>query len=296
LKGIIYGIILTFIYVIFCLKMSVGVASVYVAVSLAVNMLMISLGCLLAMKMLDFSLGAPALALIKICAVAMLPGVISNFIEFYSGMMGAFVGWAVALLLYYALLMWFFDLDGMEVMIVTSIIWLVRTWLGFAVVAIVLSAILGGGNFAGTGPIAQAIGGGGGARSIKTDDSPPGRTNQRAEVLLMRRGRAEAREWIAGGADRIVLNFDHAGSVKAIEDLYEAGAEEVTATDINKAGAFMMADKLVVELPEEPEDRARVFAVHAAAFEKRDTTGAKELGPDQAYMILDFDGNDDPLR
>ncbi len=274
-------------------KASVPAAMAAVGVALLVNMVLISAGCLIAMKLLDFGLGAPGEALLKLCAVELLPGAVSGLIEHQLGMVGGLVGWGVALFMYYGLLMWFFDLDTMEVMILTTIIWLIRTWLGYIIVAFLLSAILGGAAWnTGAGPMALLTGGGG--PSIKTDNSPAGRNNVYGEALINRRDALTSDEFLAKGPNITIMGRTFEQTKSVFDDLEAAGAGEMWVSQVrtlNDGG--LAADKVVVELPEEPETRRKIFGLWHDYFANRDIGAPKDFGPDQAYLILNFDGAPD---
>ncbi len=288
------GIGTTFFYAINCMELSLGESMIYVPVTTVVNIFMITIGLFVAMKMLDFSLGAPLPALLKTGAIAMLPGAVDNIIGHYGGFAGGMAGWAVALLMYYALLMWFFDLDGMEVYIVTCIFWFVRTWLGMFVVIFLLSTVMNLGK-AGSSGVASSFLGGGSSKSVDTNPSTAhGRINNRAENnLLIRDTAEEAKEWADSDAKNIFINLNREQTVKLIDDLYAAGAEDVTVSDVVPTPlGLKQGEKLVVELPDDPAKRKKIFALADPYFKGRDVAPV-DNGPKQAYMILDFDGNDE---
>ncbi len=272
----------------------VPMALVVVGVSLIVNMVFITIGCLIAIKMLDISLGAPAEAFLKVCAVALLPGAVSGLIEWKFGLVGGMVGWGVALALYYALLVWFFDLDTMELLILTVIIWLVRTWIGYIVLAVILSAIMGGsaGWNTGAGPMAM-FAGGGGTNQVVTDNSPVGRNNRYGESLLMRGDTQDAEEFAKANDVNNIINFDNAQTRKMISDLADAGAEEIKVSQVNTYGQRKQADKVVMTLPDDPEVQQKLVDMWKDYLKTKDCGPPINHGKDQVYLILNFDGGED---
>src|SRR5690606_27229062 len=107
---------------------------------------------------------------LKIAGVAIAPGAIVGLLgsSFDGGWM---VGWGVSFLLYIFLLMAFFDLDGTEVMILASIIWVMKQLGGY----IVMFAIVGwlvSGAISGGGGGGSAVGGGGMGSMIGGSSAP----------------------------------------------------------------------------------------------------------------------------
>ena len=145
------GLALTYLTYVSYYKYSLAVASMAVTINLAVSMVMIFIGCLVGIKLLNFSLGSPQDAALKIAAVALLPTAISTLIGWQFGVAGGMVGWGVSLMVTWAMLMMFFDLDGMDVYILSTIIWILQTWVVFILIAILMSAIAGGGSMMNTG-------------------------------------------------------------------------------------------------------------------------------------------------
>jgi hypothetical protein len=269
------GLVLTFVDYMFHWKMSVGSASIAVAVNLLVSMVLIFVGCLIAIRLLNFSLGSPQEAALKVAAVALLPAAVSGMIAWQFGVAGGMAGWGVSLILYFSLLKVFFDLDLMEINILTTIIWLVQTWVGYALIAIILAALTGGNSMLSGGAMGF-IGGamGGGSPGVR-DSSPTGQINKRAERYKMAANAFEAKEWLAGGAERTIMGFDREKSLAAI-----------------KFDTKEIADKVVADMPDDQATRDKIVAVHKPLFENREV-GPVDHSNKQEFIILDFDGNDE---
>lgn len=270
-------------------------AAIVLPVALIIDMVLIFIAGLAAIKMMDISLGSPAEAVVKICAVALVPGYIYNFIDNwnpFAGMLAFFVSLGAM----YALLAWFFDLDGGEMMTMAFIIIIVRCFAGMLVLVLLFSSLLSGSSASGGGLVGMMLGGGGGGGVAASEDTstPAGRMNVRAERWLAKEGTTEAKEWIEGAKNRNIINFDHDASVKGINDLYAAGAEDVQAANVEKIHDIEQADKLIIEWPADPAVRQKILGVYASHFKDKLVAPLhKDHGPDHHYLILDFDGNPD---
>lgn len=260
---------------------------------LVVDMFFITIGCLIAIKVLDIALGAPAEAFLKICAVSLLPGAVTGLIEYKFGLAGGMIGWGVALALYYTLLKIFFDLELFEVLILTTIIWLVRTWIGMVVAAIILAMIMGGSasNFA-SGPMTTMMGAGG-ENEIVMDGSPAGRNNIYGNALILRADAQDAKAFIAASPTNHLIDRTHEQTKKVFDDLYAAGAEQIWVSQVYSYGERKQADKVVILLPDEPELRAKIFPIWKDYFAPKDLPPIADMGEDQAYLILNFDAAPD---
>jgi hypothetical protein len=287
------GLLLTYANYMAHWKYSLATASLAVGVSLFINMVLIFVGCLIAIKLLNFSLGSAQEAVLKIAAISLLPAAVSGLIEWQFGIAGGMIGWGVALLMYYTMLVIFFELDGMEVNILAGIIWLLQTWVGYILIAVILAAIMGGNSMVGSGAMGMLAGAmGGGGDGTLMDSSPTGRINKRASHYINAANSTEARAWLAGDPKRTIINWDHQQSIDAIEALYAAGSPEVYVAEIHTYSAGEMADKVVADLPDDTATRAKIVNVHKPVFANRDV-GPVDHTPRQEWVIFDFDGNDE---
>ena len=107
--------------------------SVYVAVTTVVNVAMVFAALLAAVQIMGLGLGPLWTALLKIAAVAILPGAVAGIIAHF-GMLT----WALSAILYYALLSYFFDMEGTEIYLSTAIIWVVRFILSLVFTILIL--------------------------------------------------------------------------------------------------------------------------------------------------------------
>lgn len=92
--------------------------------------------------------------------------------------------------------------------------------------------------------------------------------NEHLEELLHRGKSVEALKWaneVQGEKPyRTVFEYDNAESLKIIKDLYEMGAEVVTAIDIESDPKYgETTNMLIVSLPNDPKARQNIFAFAA---------------------------------
>ena len=110
--------------------------------------------------------------------------------------------------------------------------------------------------------------------------------------LLSKRNRSEARTWLkaAGKKARSLGRFKRANdAAKFVEELYQAGASKVIASDIyrNKRGD-QFADSLLVQLPRDTAGRKAVRAI-CAQLPKRNPGAVepdKDMGETHLYLLL----------
>ena len=122
------------------------------------------------------------------------------------------------------------------------------------------------------------------------EPSPADYANEAAEIdsaveeELAAGGGAPALNWLAG-PDNMLFEGDPRAVQALIEDLYEAGAADVWFMGIEPFGGKNLSAAIAVELPDDPEARARVFAAEAAFWEE------PEPRPDvgQRFVEITFD-------
>ena len=105
-----------------------------------INVVFSFIGVLITSKLLSIGLGNFQTALLKVSAIALAPGAISDIIINKMPSYWA-IGWIVSIFLYYGMFVKFFDMDMMETMICAAIIWVMRTWVAYFVIALILSGI-----------------------------------------------------------------------------------------------------------------------------------------------------------
>jgi len=261
-------------------------AMLVVGVSTVIEMVVLIVGCVIAMKLMDMALGAPLQALLKIAGVAIAPGAIVGLLgsSFDGGWM---VGWGVSFLLSIFLLMAFFDLDGTEVMILASIIWVMKQLGGY----IVMFAIVGwlvSGAISGGGGGGSAVGGGGMGSMIGGSSAPQASAAEldaEARDWLEELSHAEAKQWLAAANQRLLDGLDRAKSVALVNQLYAAGATEVRIAGLEDG--YPVADLLVVSLPKDSARRKKIFALEREFSQVRpEFEPTRDVG--QNYLVLYF--------
>jgi hypothetical protein len=130
-------------------------ASVQMVIKLVVEIPVMLIACLLAVKFLDAAFGPLGPAIIKLSAIALVPDAAQDLIILAayvighaSGnprgipvdtMLGAIIGWVLSLIVYFRLFMYFFDLELGEAYRLIIFVWFVRLVLVWLVMMAVLS-------------------------------------------------------------------------------------------------------------------------------------------------------------
>lgn len=108
----------------------------FVLMKSVINLVLVFVGLLIGVKLIDLGLGPIGPALIKIAAVALLPTAVCDIISIY--MWGYSFGFSI--LMYGGLLALLFDMDFVEVLITTGIIWVTEMVLSMVLIAAILNA------------------------------------------------------------------------------------------------------------------------------------------------------------
>ena len=130
-------------------------ASVQMVIKLAVEIPVMLIACLLAVKILDAAFGPLGPAIIKLSAIALAPDAVQDLIVLVayvighaSGnprnipvdtILGVIIGWVISLIVYFRLFMYFFDLELGEAYRLIIFVWFVRLVLVWLVMMAVLS-------------------------------------------------------------------------------------------------------------------------------------------------------------
>jgi hypothetical protein len=102
---------------------------VYLPVRLLVQVVLGVAACMITVKIMGSAFGYLGSAILKLAAIFVFPSAATFFIPH--------VGWLIALLLYWGLIEWLFELDAMETIVLAIVIWCVNAG------AILLVAFLG---------------------------------------------------------------------------------------------------------------------------------------------------------
>lgn len=118
-----------------------------------------------------------------------------------------------------------------------------------------------------------------------------------AELLAEKDSVAEAKAWLAGDPKQHVLwKGSRPEIIKLVDDLYAAGAKDVSAVDISKEASFELVAMFLVTLPADATARGKVFAAHNDFWktclvdaDEDDLADFTATDKGQKYLLLNFD-------
>lgn len=262
-------------------KLSAGMMVLFVFARVILDSLLIFVAMLIAVKGFDMGFGAFGPGMLKILAVAMGPGALGQMVEeMMGGGFGALlVGALLTLTLYATLIKVLFNLDLGETLLLIFLIYGVRRVLGtFLIVALIGMASSG----AISGDSADAIGAG--AAAVATagpgdEQYPPKRTMDPEEIaedldrgalrtLNYNKGGSVADDYLTTHEEHRFSNMDKTKSLELVKALQEAGARSVTCVNFGdvqskQGGTVSLVGAIVIEMPDDPASRSKVFAVRA---------------------------------
>lgn len=234
----------------------------FILVKSIINLVLVFIALLIATKLIDLGLGPIGPALLKIAAVALLPGAVGDIIAIYT--MGM-VAWGITIVMYWGLLYYLFDMDAGEFVMVTGILWVVQTWISTLLVILILSSMgvsrpsllpnprsaAGGGLF---GPPAQPA-----DPAEQFDLTPEGR-DKYAQYMIDNGDAVEAREWLKPEhTNHATIRFSLDTQREWTDKFYAAGARKVWCADFYKLGVQEAAHQLLIEFPDDPKSRAAIL-------------------------------------
>jgi hypothetical protein len=135
--------------------------------------------------------------------------------------------------------------------------------------------------------------GGDGADEIRIDGSPAGRNNGFANALLLRADAQDASEFVKANNIDCIIGFDNPQSRKMVQDLLDAGAKEVSVSQVYVFGEKRQADKVIVVLPKDQPKREALIAMFHDHLDPKEAGAPTDLGKEMYYMVLNFDGAPD---
>lgn len=265
------------------------VMTVFVMITCTINLVLIFTALLIAVKLLDLGLGNIGPAMLKICAVALLPAAIGDMIRYYAF---GFVAWGATLLMYYVLLYYLFELDGHEMRIVVAIIWLMQTWVSFIILALLFGAM-------GIGLRASPRGGlplhgfqSGPARSLVANNGSAGDENaapldpdQTAAKEISDGTAVEFLKWIQPDT-HTVMRGSRQTVLDQADKFYAAGAKRVWAMKIENRNSLEICHEMVIELPDTPINR-RAVRKAVYGFDLPETAGDPDAGKRFIHLPID---------
>lgn len=255
--------------------LSFGIASVVVFVRLAIDMVMLAIGCLLAIKLLDVALGSPGLAALKIAAIAIAPGALAEILRYYMGAgAGAYGAWVISAIMYFVLFYYLFDFDFGEVLVLSAIVFLIRTWVGMLIAGVLIAMLLSGTDTSGVFGTVAAV-----------TDSRMASDDEHAEELMELGWTHEGKAWINDSLGRIIGNMGHEPSVQIIEGFYTAGVEK-DGVQIEREGPAVIT--LIVKMPRGKANRAKIINYANSLVKTHDMPPVEDKG--QKYLVYHFAG------
>jgi hypothetical protein len=103
--------------------------------------------------------------------------------------------------------------------------------------------------------------------------------------------KAEALEWLRGGSEKSFRNLGEMQttqeSIAFVEHLYDLGAEQVLAVEIDEYDGGQNTGYLLVQLPYDDNARIRLFAFERQHAEQFGFEGETDEGQEYLYLKLD---------
>jgi hypothetical protein len=282
------GFVLTIVEARFALRITgLGFILGYAGVVTLINLVLVFAGIMFATKLLDLGLGPIGPALMKIAAIAVLPGAVASLIGSMIHTGGDYVGWLASLLLTYGMFMGLLGLDFTETILCSVIIWLVRTWIGFMLTIAILK---GFGLFIGTQIPSSPP---------RKSTQPPPRQVQNTKQLESDAAAAlasptamEAKAWLAAGAEghpHVIRLTDERSPLETVEKLYSLGATSIAVTRVDIGAQRDSADQFVITLPADKSARQKIFTWYRLLSEAYDLIEIKDEG--QKNLMVDYSKN-----
>jgi len=105
---------------------------------------------------------------------------------------------------------------------------------------------------------------------------------------LLKEDAFEAREWLKADPQHTIYNLNEK-SAATVESVYEMGATKVSAAVSGDGAGGPIKTQLVIELPQDPAARAKLFEWAATTIKQYggdDETPPHDVG--QKYMVVNF--------
>jgi hypothetical protein len=260
---------------------SPGYAMFAVGLVCFINVVLTIPAILMTIKMFDLGLGPIGPGTLKLAACAILPGGISELLRmFLSGWVGGYIGWFLSFAATVIIFMKLLEMDYFETIVCSTVIWLIETWAGYAILIAIFSNAGAGSplaSLAAGGPLGGLGGGGGSGQytlagdEYDADHDAPEldkvRANEaNADINYMLEGKGyDGKTWITEKEDRILTGMTRARSVELINSFYDAGCTEVRVYPTKRNGVEQVTEMIVLapggDTPELAARRARVFAL-----------------------------------
>jgi hypothetical protein len=101
--------------------------------------------------------------------------------------------------------------------------------------------------------------------------------------------KAEALQWLESSDGRNTVGelSSTQASIDLVKAIYAAGAEEVIAVEIDDYDGHQNSGKLIIKLPTNKADRARVFDWHGKQAESMGFDAEQDIGQSHLFSMLD---------
>jgi hypothetical protein len=265
--------------------------ALFIAIKSVINLVLVFTALLIAVKLIDLGLGPMGPALLKIAAVAVLPGAAGDIITIYT--LGL-VAWGITILMYWGLLYYLFDMEASEFMITTGILWVVQTWVSTLLIILILSGLGISRASLSTNPPSAARGSLFGPPSTPTnpaeqfDDTPEGQ-DKYAEYMIQNSDAVEAREWLKPEhTNHAAIKFSIDTQREWTDKFYAAGAKKVWTADFYKLGVQEAAHRLLVEMPDDKKSRGAIMQL-VAEMERHPKDPDPDPGSKYLHIYLSND-------
>lgn len=259
-------------------------------------------GILIATKLLDLGLGPIPVAALKTAAAAILPAAAASLVGSLLGFFGMYIAWVISFILSLIIFINLMDMDYFETCICTTIIWVIRTWVGYAILGMIFNGVGGGG----AGGVLMAAAGGsqsvaaaassssGQGQDPDGQESPAQRYDHHAQMLMYADRKPDAKTW-AADPKHAFAKRTHDETVRIVDTLTNLGATFVIVPD-PRAGKGADKDKETAEavvflLPTDKAARAKLFEYYGTLGKTYGIKNLKDEG--QQYMSIEFDGYDE---
>jgi hypothetical protein len=238
-------------------------AMTIVGISLIVDMFLLAIGCLAAIKIMDVAFGAPGPAALKLTAIAIGPPALAHLIGAWTHDGTGAIAWIVSLLAIFGLLYWLFQFDLSEVILFSAIMVLIRMWVGTLIIAAIVAAM-----FAGAGPSVSGA-------ALNAD--------RRAADLIDTGRTIDAQQWFIDSNNHIFARLNNPDSMEIIDACIKNGCK---VSDVQLEHSGPIADTLIAKLPWSSSSRKAIFTAVNKVLAKY--TLPTQVDQGQTYLMLNF--------
>jgi hypothetical protein len=254
----------------------------FLMANLFADVVLLGVAMLICLKFISTSDSLPRSAL-KFVAVATAPTalamIVEDYISRFNFRLAYIAGGAISLGLYSVLLKYLYNLNKDNISKVAVTIYIVRRW-GKVLLFIGLAVVVVGMIVKKASDAAER-----GESGDDTEDVRPSSPQEaakaadaEAEKMLKEDDFFEAREWLKADPQHKIYNLNEK-SAATVESVYAMGATKVSVgVSADGAGGPIKA-QLIVELPADPEQRAKII--------EWATSAEKEFGGDEAETFKD---------